>query len=651
MLVAAGLMPLSGLAAEHPMDPLSAAEIEQTAAAVKASGKAGARPKFAFIRLYEPPKASVRAWSPGESLPARKAEAYAILAGKLFRAIVDLKSGEIESWDSIDEGQPPFETVDFLLCNSLVKQDEAWQAAIRKRGIENPDKVVNLPYSTGFYGDESERGRRLFRVGSYYPEDTTNYWGRPIGGLSALVDLTNRRVVEVIDRGAVPLPKENVEYESDKLDDLITPPSEVRYQQPGGAGYSIDGHFIHWDRWSFHYRVEGHAGLVLSNITFDDGGKARDVLYQASLSELFVPYMDPNPGWYYKTFIDAGEYGMGNMLTAIMAGQDCPGNATLLDVVLPGVTGRPLTFEKVVAVFERYAGNPVWRHVDALSGQSESRRDQELVVRTIGTIGNYDYLFDWVLRTDGEIRVDVGATGICSSKAVASRDASEDPDRMDGRFGRFIADHTVAVNHDHFVIYRLDFDVDGPTNRFVKNPLRKVRFAEDSPRTSGWVVDQQLVETESDAQLRMNQMEPALWRVVSTTNKNKWGNPTSYMIRAGHNAISLMDADDWSQRRGAFSANNFYVTPYRPEERHAAGDFPNQSDGRSGLSTWVAQNRSIKDRDIVAWYCVGLHHVVRAEDWPIMPTTWHSFSLAPFDFFDRNPAQNLRPDTRKKDGP
>jgi len=633
---------LPGIAAEHPMDPLSGEEIERTADAVRSSGKAGARPGFSFIRLHEPTKEAVRGWSTDKAVGTRRAEAYAKSEGNLFRAVVNLESGEIESWDAVTDGQPPFEPLDFLLCDSLVKRDEAWQAAIRKRGIEHPNKVMNLPYSTGYYGDESERGRRLFRIGSYYPEDTANYWGRPIGGLTTVVDLTNRRVVEVIDRGVVPLPKGDVEYEEDKLDGLVTPPSAVRYHQPDGAGYSIDGHVIRWDRWSFHYRVEGHAGLVLSNITFDDGNSSREVLYQAALSELFVPYMDPSPGWYYKTFIDAGEYGMGNMLTGILPGQDCPENATLLDAVLPGVTGRAQTFEKVVAVFERYAGNPAWRHVDALSGQSESRRDQELVVRTIGTIGNYDYLFDWVFRLDGEIRVDVGATGICSSKAVASRDASADVDGADRRFGRFVADHTLAVNHDHFVVYRLDFDVDGPQNRFIKNPLRKIRFG-DSPRAAGWVVDETVAETEADAMLRMSQANPALWRVASPTQKNKWGNATSYMIRPGHNAISLMDADDWSQRRGAFSAYNLHVTPYRPEERHAAGDFPNQSDGRSGLAVWAAQNRPIKDTDIVAWYCVGLHHVVRAEDWPIMPTTWHSFSLAPFDFFDRNPAQNLRP--------
>lgn len=40
----------------------------------------------------------------------------------------------------------------------------------------------------------------------------------------------------------------------------------------------------------------------------------------------------------------------------------------------------------------------------------------------------------------------------------------------------------------------------------------------------------------------------------------------------------------------------------------------------------------------VLWYTMGMHHMARAEDWPVMPTAWFSFELCPFDFFDRNPA-------------
>jgi primary-amine oxidase len=60
-----------------------------------------------------------------------------------------------------------------------------------------------------------------------------------------------------------------------------------------------------------------------------------------------------------------------------------------------------------------------------------------------------------------------------------------------------------------------------------------------------------------------------------------------------------------------------------------------------GLPKWTAANRSIADTDLVVWYTFGMHHVPRAEDWPVMPVAWSSFELRPFDFFAANPALDL----------
>ena len=49
-----------------------------------------------------------------------------------------------------------------------------------------------------------------------------------------------------------------------------------------------------------------------------------------------------------------------------------------------------------------------------------------------------------------------------------------------------------------------------------------------------------------------------------------------------------------------------------------------------------------RNRDIVAWYTVGFHHITRMEDWPVMPTHWFGFTLMPHNFFATNPAMTIR---------
>jgi primary-amine oxidase len=66
--------------------------------------------------------------------------------------------------------------------------------------------------------------------------------------------------------------------------------------------------------------------------------------------------------------------------------------------------------------------------------------------------------------------------------------------------------------------------------------------------------------------------------------------------------------------------------------------YPNQSMGGDGLPAYAARHRPVENTDIVLWATIGFHHLPRPEDWPVLPTVWHSLSLVPYGFFDRNPS-------------
>jgi primary-amine oxidase len=43
----------------------------------------------------------------------------------------------------------------------------------------------------------------------------------------------------------------------------------------------------------------------------------------------------------------------------------------------------------------------------------------------------------------------------------------------------------------------------------------------------------------------------------------------------------------------------------------------------------------------VLWYSLGVTHIPRPEDWPVMPVHKAGFKLMPNGFFARNPAMDV----------
>jgi primary-amine oxidase len=83
------------------------------------------------------------------------------------------------------------------------------------------------------------------------------------------------------------------------------------------------------------------------------------------------------------------------------------------------------------------------------------------------------------------------------------------------------------------------------------------------------------------------------------------------------------------------------VTRQDDRQRLAAGPYSTGAKRAGGVPAWAAADRPLENADVVLWYTMGMHHVVRAEDWPVMPVVWHELELRPFDFFAKNPALDL----------
>jgi len=612
---------------------LTGAEYETVAEVLSESGRIDDSSQFALVNLAEPDKQEVLAWQPGD--PVNRRAFVAVRHDRqLYEAIVDIGQRKLVSWELIEGAQPTLLDSEFLLSQQIVRSDKSWQAAVERRGIENYKTVFCFPAFPGYFGlPRDKENRRLGMVSCYDTGSENGLWGRPIAGLLAVVDYDEKEIVELIDTGVVPIPPGGPAVNKDQ-------PDTMPARGPAKQRFTIADNWIDWQQWRLHLRIDPRVGPVLSQVSIKDGERRRSVMYQGSISEMFVPYMDPGETWYFRAYLDVGEYGIGSSGVPLRPGKDCPENSALIDATFMNEGGKIYTKNGIACVFERVTGDAAWSHFEITQGASLARRHTELVVRFIVWLGNYDYVLDWIFTETGSLKGRVGATGIVQIKGVVTEDMSAETAKQDTAYGRLIAPGTVAINHDHFFNFRLDLDVDGTKNGMVIDRLRKVDLDKakiDSPRKQIWQVFPEQAVNEADAQLNVDLKNPALWRVINPAVRNQVGNPASYQLKPGVTGRTLMDDGEIAHRRAAFTAYNLWVTPYIRKERYAAGDYPNQHPGGAGLPEWTAANRSIADTDIVLWYTIGLHHVVRAEDWPIMPRVENEFELRPFDFFDYNP--------------
>lgn len=623
--------------ARHPLDPLTAEEITAAAGVLRAAPQFPRGAAFSTLVLREPDKEAVLGFRP-DAPPARRAFAVVLdrRGNRTFEADVDLAARRLVSWRTVEGVQPLVMETEYEELPGIVKADARWRAAMRRRGIRDLDDVQIDGWAVGEVAP-AHRGKRLLRALAYLKGGSVNFYGRPIEGVVALVDMGAGRVLEVEDSGVVP-----VAPASQELDPASTgareAPKPLVVRQPDGVGFQVDGQEIRWQKWRFRYTMHPREGLVLHTVGYEDEGRLRPILYRGSLSEMVVPYGDPAAGWRWRSAFDVGEYSVGRLASRIEPGTDAPENATLLDATFAGDDGEPYVLERAVGIYER-DGGLLWKHFDSYSGQNESRRARQLVVFFIATIGNYDYAVNWIFHQDGVLEVDAALTGIMLPRGVA--EARADGHGPGSATGHLVAPYVAAPHHQHFFSFRLDLDVDGPVNSVHEMNTRALPAGPDNPLLAGMAMEETLLGTERAAGRRMDMQSARTWAVHSSTARNALGQPTGYVLVPGTNALPYAAPESPVRRRAGFIDNHFWATRYHPDEMSAAGAYPNQSPGGDGLPRWVADDEPIADRDVVVWYTLGTTHIPRPEEWPVMPVAHVGFRLVPAGFFARNPALDV----------
>ncbi|RSL30317.1 primary-amine oxidase [Salibacterium salarium] len=623
----------------HPLEPLTTGEINKAGRLIKDSDAVSDDCLFVSVSLHEPPKKQVLDY-PSESIERK---AFVILINRVeettYEVVVSISNETILSVENIPDVQPAIVPDEFEQCEETIKNHPEIIEAVKKRGIDDMENVMVDPWSAGNFGYEEEEGKRIARAMCWLKKDEyDNGYARPISGLYAFVDLNKLEVISVIDKGPVSIPPLDGNYAADRVPNQRTDINPLDIIQEEGPSFHIDGHHIYWQKWNIRFGFTAREGLVLHQVSYTDQGEERPILFRASLSEMVVPYADPEDPVSRNNAFDAGEYGIGMLANSLELGCDCLGEIRYFDGVVSNSKGEAAVIPNAICLHEEDYGI-LWKHTDWRTDHVEVRRSRRLVLSSISTVGNYEYGFFWCFYQDGNIEFEVKLTGILHTQALEPGETS--------LYGNLVAPQLYAPHHQHFFNVRLDMMIDGVQNTVSEVNTEQCPADENNPYKNAFVPKTTAFTSEQESIRDVNTASARYWKVSNPNKTNIVGAPVSYKLFPGENCFPYAHEDSSILQRAGFLKHHMHVTPYKEDERYASGDYPNQHPGGAGLTTWMEQDRSIENDDVVVWYTMGHHHITRPEDWPVMPVAYMGFSLKPVGFFDQNPAIDVPPSKPK----
>jgi primary-amine oxidase len=292
----------------------------------------------------------------------------------------------------------------------------------------------------------------------------------------------------------------------------------------------------------------------------------------------------------------------------------------------------------------------LWKHTNFRTQNAVVARSRILVLQTIITVSNYEYIFAFHFAQDASLTFEVRATGILSTAPAETNPSETTP------YGTRVAPGVLAPYHQHLFSLRIDPAIDGHANTLVIE--ESVPLAVDDPAVHndysiGYTTTSTTVENESGHDL--DHTTNRSFKIVNESKLNPTTrSPVGFKLLPSYSQLLLAHPRSFHARRSEFAQHAVWVTRYQDDELFPAGKHTMQSMGGEGIASAIERRRKeaggggggaslTRARDIVIWHTFGSTHNPRIEDWPVMPCEKMTVGLKPMNFFDGNPGIDVAP--------
>ncbi|EXJ64035.1 hypothetical protein A1O7_00370 [Cladophialophora yegresii CBS 114405] len=431
----------------------------------------------------------------------------------------------------------------------------------------------------------------------------------------------------------------------------MPPPLSI---QPYGPRYHLDRaeNYVSWMGFSFYVATSQATAVSLFDIRYND----TRIIYQLGLQEALAHYAGVEPMQSGLEFLDTF-FGMGKMMFSLVPGLDCPGHAEYVDMSYHR-GGKMYTNKNAICVFEYTSDAPLQRHTSAFSATVS--RNTYLVVRSVSTVGNYDYTIDYIFYLDGSIEVKLRASGyIFGAFHAEPRHSAVPPrDSSTNEYGYRIHPGVQTSMHDHVVNFRADFDICGTANTLVRTTVEPLKreYDWDEPEVDGPRNTMHMVHEPITRETGLNWPKNAreMYLVTSPSATNKWGESRAYRILPGTGMgnpahLTIVNSTTLGNS-AAWSSADLWVLRNHPDTEPSSAHENNYLEPLAPLVdfTKMVDSEDIEGEDLVVYFNLGGHHVPTSQDVPntLMHTSASSVVFMPFNYFDEDVSRAWRQGVR-----